>query len=716
MGNCAATRLAGAGLGLGCSDSDDPVSLCRERKRLIKSAVAHRRALSYAHADYIDSLHSVATALDLFILRHSAPAPILITLPPSSPTKIEALAFHNEEPQKIKEAAKEEKEEKVKEVEVKEETEVGCGYFFEEENEMSQMTMPSPPPPSTGTNGFEGWDFFNPFYGFQTGVQTGLQTDSGFCKGSNEEEEEALRVVREKEGIPELEEAEPEAREVEMEKNVVSFEQEEKAMGNGEGCNGGVVLEEKALEVSELSINGRELLEALKDVCDLFFRAYHSGKDISRMLEVNRKEPLSGIDEAKESQSKVMKITWHRSPSSLSSSSYRSHNSSWTESNSKSDIFEEYGGSMTSGSHSQTLGRLYAWEKKLYDEVKAGDKTRQAYEKKCLQLRSQDVRGADLSSTDKTRSGVRDLYSRILVALRAVESISEKIQKLRDEELQPQLVELIQGLAKNWKEMLDSHETQKEIIFAVNCFTCPAYGKFSNDAQRHATLKLEAEIRNWRSCFSSYISAQRDYIEALNGWVSKFISPDPGYYAKSKNGVPPLALMCNEWVVGFGKLPDKPVLGSIRNFVRSVRVLWIKQGEEQQQKRKVDNLAKEIDKKVFAFKRAENRILETKLLEYKPETDAKQRLEHLAERKEMLNNLRKRLESEKSRHHDCMRETHDVTLNGFKIGLAGIFESLTDFSKDSLSLYNGLLANMEKSKEFEKIEAPHVEGLNLNSS
>lgn len=297
MGNCAATRLAGAGLGLGCSDSDDPVSLCRERKRLIKSAVAHRRALSCAHADYIDSLHAVATALDLFILRHSAPAPILITLPPSSPTKIESLTFHNEEPQKVKEVAKEEREEKVKEVEVKQEPEMDCGYhFFEEE---AEMTMPSPPPPPTGTNGFEGWDFFNPFYGFPMGVQTaGMQTDTGFCKGPNEEEEEALRMVREKEGIPELEEAEPQAAGVEMESKVVGFEEEEKIMGTREGCNGGTG-EEKALEVSELSINGKELLEALKDVCDLFFRAYSSGKDISRMLEVSRKEPLSGIDEAK---------------------------------------------------------------------------------------------------------------------------------------------------------------------------------------------------------------------------------------------------------------------------------------------------------------------------------------------------------------------------------------------------------------------------------
>lgn len=32
-------------------------------------------------------------------------------------------------------------------------------------------------------------------------------------------------------------------------------------------------------------------------------------------------------------------------------------------------MFDDYGG-MTSGSHSLTLGRIYAWEKKLYEEVK----------------------------------------------------------------------------------------------------------------------------------------------------------------------------------------------------------------------------------------------------------------------------------------------------------------------------------------------------------
>jgi hypothetical protein len=70
---------------------------------------------------------------------------------------------------------------------------------------------------------------------------------------------------------------------------------------------------------------------------------------------------------------------------------------------------------------------------------------RKIYEKKCSRLRNQDVRGDDELSLDKTRATVKDLYARILVAIRSAGSISERIQKMRDEELQPQIVELLKG-------------------------------------------------------------------------------------------------------------------------------------------------------------------------------------------------------------------------------------------------------------------------------
>ncbi|KAL6601356.1 hypothetical protein ACP70R_044576 [Stipagrostis hirtigluma subsp. patula] len=709
MGNCAASRLAGGGGG-GGGDGGDPVAVCRDRKRLIKAAAERRFALAAAHADYAAALRCVADALDVFVARHTAPAPILITLPtpgnspPGSPKPAQAQALPSpatpsppQPPQQQESPASSASADA--EDGGAQTPEMGCPYYY-----APPVTPPPPPPPAASVVG--GWDFFNPFYG--TEEVAAAITD------------EEMRAVREREGIPELEEAEEDLEAAKAAE--VKSPQAEASLG--------VAKQEDVKDACETTENngglevavaqpGRELLAALKEVEELFARAAEAGKEVTGMLEAATRVP-----ELKENSSKIIHaITWHRSPSSVSSS-YRSelgassNSLSWTDkSETKSDIFDDYGG-MKSGSHSQTLGRLYAWEKKLYEEVKAIDQIRQTYEKKCVQLRNQDAKGSELRCAEKTRTTVRDLYTRIWVSLRAAESISDRIQKLRDEELQPQLVELLQGFTKTWKIMVDSHETQRQIMFEVNSFTCPAYGKFCNDAQRHATLKLEVELRNWRSCFVSYVNAQKAYIEALDGWLSKFILTDTIRYSRGissiapdRSSAPPLVLICHDWYTTLSKFPNKRVAFTMRNFIRSVRVLWLKQGEEQQQKRKVDSLAKEMDKKLTAYKRAENKVIETKLLEHRPEQDAKQRMEHLSEKKEMLNTLRKKVEAEKAKHHACMRDTHDVTLNGFKIGLASIFESLAEFSKDSVKLYEDLLAQAApKASEKGAEKRPCVEG------
>jgi len=63
-------------------------------------------------------------------------------------------------------------------------------------------------------------------------------------------------------------------------------------------------------------------------------------------------------------------ITWNRSISSRSSSSRNPLTSASKDDcgESCSDFIEEF--CMISGSHTSTLDRLYAWERKLYDEVK----------------------------------------------------------------------------------------------------------------------------------------------------------------------------------------------------------------------------------------------------------------------------------------------------------------------------------------------------------
>ena len=77
--------------------------------------------------------------------------------------------------------------------------------------------------------------------------------------------------------------------------------------------------------------------------------------------------------------------------------------------------------------------------------MQASENVRKTYDEKCNLLRRQFARGLNVQLIDKTRAVVKDLHSRVSVAVQAVAAISKRIQKIRDEELQPQLVELIQG-------------------------------------------------------------------------------------------------------------------------------------------------------------------------------------------------------------------------------------------------------------------------------
>jgi hypothetical protein len=60
-------------------------------------------------------------------------------------------------------------------------------------------------------------------------------------------------------------------------------------------------------------------------------------------------------------------------------------------------------------------------------------------------LKALDNRGDESTKTDATESAIRKLLTKINICIKSVETISGRIHKLRDEELQPQLAALING-------------------------------------------------------------------------------------------------------------------------------------------------------------------------------------------------------------------------------------------------------------------------------
>lgn len=334
--------------------------------------------------------------------------------------------------------------------------------------------------------------------------------------------------------------------------------------------------------------------EVIKDLEAQFMIISDSAKELSAMLEANRAQYSSTSHELT-----AMKIL---NPVALlrSASSSRSNSSRFLMNSSKdegyassSDLSDE--SCMFHNSHQSTLDKLYAWEKKLYQEVKSGERIRIAYEKKCAQLRNHDIKGDDYSSVDKTRTAIRDLHTQIKVSIHSVEAVSKRIETLMDQELQPQLLELIQGLSRMWKVMAECHQTQKRTLDEAKMLLAGTPSKPKNYTTVHpsephrlagSASNLESELQNWKSCFESWITSQRSYIHAITGWLLRCTGSNSNNTSKfpfsprRSAGAPPMFAACIQWSRLLDSISEVPVLDGLDFFAAGVGSLYVQQLKE----------------------------------------------------------------------------------------------------------------------------------------
>lgn len=340
------------------------------------------------------------------------------------------------------------------------------------------------------------------------------------------------------------------------------------------------------------NVTPKDFLSSIKEIELLFANASDSGKEVPRMLEANKlhfrpifpakeggsvastfltacfscgEDPTNAPEEPPPPTA-TKYLTWHRTESSRSSSSRNPLAPTPNDDveNMTSNIFESF--CMNSGSHASTLDRLYAWERKLFDEVKDSTFIRREYDAKCRLLREQESRGEHKDRVDKTRATVKDLYSRIRVAIQRIDSISKRIEELRDKELQLQLEELIEGLVRMWEKMLECHKLQFNIIkVAYSNGSTKIY--IQSESHRQATIHLESELKHFSSSFSKWIVAQKAYVQSINGWLNKCVLLQQKTSRRKKrtpdtplrNLGPPIYVTCGDWLDKLEALPFKEV-------------------------------------------------------------------------------------------------------------------------------------------------------------
>ncbi|QCE04882.1 hypothetical protein DEO72_LG8g2923 [Vigna unguiculata] len=569
----------------------------------------------------------------------------------------------------------------------------GSDYFRQRENHKSQTT------PNFEMSESESEPMYNPFRSNSqrnrkidnsTNVDSHSQqqkTEPGISESETESEEkylhEPVQTEREEVRCSEWED---------RYNSSSSSEQEERGArvtspSKTEYVAGGYAPAAKSEKVSDdvaeakVAVRHRDLKEIVEAVRENFEKAAAAGDQLSEMLEVSRAHLDRSFNQ--------LRKTLYHSNSVLSKLS-----STWT---SKPPLVVKYrldAGSLDGpdGSKSlcSTLERLLAWEKKLYQEVKARECVKIEHEKKLSALQSVECKGGDEAKVDKTKASITRLQSLIVVTSQAVSTTSDAINALRDAHLVPQLLHLCRGIMYMWKSMHEYHEIQSNIVQQVRgLVNQSSKGHSTSESHKQATRDLESAVSAWHSSFCRLIKFQRDFILSLHGWLKLNLIPVNNENINNNTGSSSSHVFsfCDEWKLALDRVPDTVASEAIKSFINVVHVISVKQSEELKIKKRTESASKELEKKSSSLRSIERKFYNSYSMVgiTPPELDPANgqgldARDPLAEKKLKLASYQRRVEDEMVRHSKAVEVTRAMTLNNLQTGLPGVFQAMASFS------------------------------------
>ncbi|KAD5960801.1 hypothetical protein E3N88_12273 [Mikania micrantha] len=324
------------------------------------------------------------------------------------------------------------------------------------------------------------------------------------------------------------------------------------------------------------------------------------------------------------------------------------------------------------GGHCSTVERLYAWEKKLYQEVKNMESSKIEHAKRVEQLRKLELKRADYMKTEKAKKEVEKLESRMMVSSQAIESTSDEIVKLREEELYPQLVELVKGLMGMWRNLYESHQVQMHIVQQLKYLQPDPATDPTSEIHRQAGLQLELEVQQWHLSFCNLIKSQRDYVQSLTGWLRLSLFQFGKTTLSQTKQDSPIYTLCEEWQLVVDNAPDKVASEGIKALLTAVHAIVVQQTEEQKQKKRADSSFKVLEKKMAVL-----RALERKFGPFSGPSNGKDRV---VDKRAKVESLRAKTEEEGAKYEKSIRVTRAMTLSNLQIGLPHVFQAVTGFA------------------------------------
>lgn len=431
------------------------------------------------------------------------------------------------------------------------------------------------------------------------------------------------------------------------------------------------------------AVNGVSLMKVLNDIDDHFLKASESAQEVSKMLEATRLHYHSNFADDRshiDHSARVMRvITWNKS--------FRGGipNGDSGKDDLDTDEYE---------THATVLDKLLAWEKKLYEEVKQGEHMKLEYQKKVTLLNKQKKRGASAESLEKTKAAVSHLHTRYIVDMQSMDSTASEINHIRDGQLFPKLVQLVDGMAKMWERMYMHHNSQQSIVSDLMSLDSSHAPKETTKHHYDRTEQLHKFVLGWQSQFEKLVTHQKQYIQALNSWLKLNLIPIESSLKERISSPPraqnpPIQALIVSWFDHLEKLPDELAKSAISAFAAVVNTIMVYQDEEMKLKDKCEETRREFLRKNQAFEDWYHKYMQRRGADETRTEDANHH-DPVIERQAAVEILKKRLEEEVEAHQKLCIQVREKSLGNLKNRLPELFRAMSNYAQACAEAYENL--------------------------
>ncbi|KAG2619498.1 hypothetical protein PVAP13_3NG081400 [Panicum virgatum] len=440
----------------------------------------------------------------------------------------------------------------------------------------------------------------------------------------------------------------------------------------------------KAEKVVPAEMPRVDLLRVLAEIDERFLKASESAGEVSKVLEANRMHYHSNFADNRghiDHSARVMKIiTWNRSFKGM-------QNGDDAKDDFENDEWETL---------ATVVDKILAWEKKLYDEVKAGEIMKLEYQRKVALLNRQKKHNAAIEVLEKTKAAVTHLHTRYIVDMQSMDSTVSEIQHLRDNQLYPRLLDLADRMAKMWEDMHMHHAKQLKTVLHLKSVDISDSNIETSDYHHSHTCQLRDIVDKWITNFTDLMSYQKEYINALYSWLKLNLIPIESSLKEKvasppRVQQPPIKAFLQAWNEHLTKLPDDLAKTAIVSFRAVLETILGVQDEELKQKEICEQTRREYMRKARAFEDWYHKHSQRRSFDVDPETgEGTGHKDAVAEKKFVVESLKSKLDDEIESHNKLSKQVREKSLSILKAHLPELFRALADFSDASFDMYSKL--------------------------